>query len=124
VEVRLRHKVDGWRDSAWSKKPTTLAGLRMIAVGDGMLMARSILVDVNRRSRVLVDMGRHRLKMVGSEAMFCGRVGSKRNSGGRSDDAKGIKDNEQTRCLLPMSIGQKSSHLLCYAGTVHPIEPL
>lgn len=115
--MRCRHKIDGWRDSAWSKKPTTLAGLRMIAFGDGMLMARSILVDVNGRSRVLVDMGRHRVKMVVSEAMRCGCAVTERNSGGRSNDAQCIKDNEQTRRLSPLSIGRKSSHLHYYAGT-------
>lgn len=112
MEVLLRNKVDGWRDSAWSKKPTTLAGLRMIAVGNGMPMARSILVDVNRRCLGL-DMGRHRQKMVVSETMRGGRIVSKRNSGSRSNDAQGIKDNEQTRCLSPLSIGHKFTHSIC-----------
>jgi hypothetical protein len=88
--MRLRCKVDGWRDSAWSKKPTTLAGLRMIAAGDGMLMARSILVDVNRRCLMLVDVGRHQIKTIVSETMRCGRIASKRNSGGRANDAQRI----------------------------------
>lgn len=72
---------------------------------------------MNRRCPVLVETGRHRLEVVASETMRCGRGVSKRYSGGRSNDANGIKDNEQTRCLLPLSIGQKSSHLLCYADT-------
>ena len=46
----------------------------MVVGGEGMLMARPILVDVNRRCLGLVDMGRYRLKMVVSEAMRCGRV--------------------------------------------------
>ena len=110
VGMRLRHKVYGWRDSAWSKKPTALARLTMVVVGQGMLMARPILVDVNLR----------RLKMVVSEAMRCGRVVTKRNSGGGANDAQRIQDNEQTRCLLPLPIGQKTSHLLYRAATAHP----
>jgi len=39
VETRLGHKVDGWRDSAWSEKPTALAGLTMVGVRQGMLVA-------------------------------------------------------------------------------------
>ncbi|MBI3702527.1 MAG: hypothetical protein HY244_01435 [Rhizobiales bacterium] len=92
--MRLRHKVDGWRDRAWSKKPTALAGLTMVVGGEGMPMARSILVDMNRCCLGLVDMGRHRLKTVVSEAMRRGRIASKRNSGGRADNAQRIQDNE------------------------------
>jgi len=80
VEVRLRHKVDGWRDSAWSKKPTAFARLTMVVVGQGMLMARPIMVNVNLR----------RLKVVVSEAMRCGLAVTKRNSGGRANDAQRI----------------------------------
>jgi hypothetical protein len=114
VGMRLRHKVYGWRNSAWSKKPTALARLTMVVVGQGMLMARPVLVDVNR----------YRLKMVVSETMRPGRAVTKRNSGGGANDAQCIQDDEQTSCPLPLSIGEKSSHLLCYAGTAHPIKPL
>jgi hypothetical protein len=80
VGMRPRHKVYGWRDSAWSKKPTALARLTMVVVGQGMLMARPIMVNVNLR----------RLKMVVSEAMRCGLAVTKRNSGGRANDAQRI----------------------------------
>jgi len=39
VGMRLRHKVDGWRDSAGSEKPAALTGLTMVGVRQGMLMA-------------------------------------------------------------------------------------
>ena len=75
--MRLCHKVYGWRDNAWSKKPTALAGLTMVVVGQGMLMARPILVDVNLCC----------LKLVIDETMRRGRVVTKRNSGGGTNDA-------------------------------------
>jgi hypothetical protein len=49
VELWLDREVDGRRNGAWSKKPTALARLTMVVVGQRMLMARPILVDVNRR---------------------------------------------------------------------------
>jgi hypothetical protein len=78
--MRLRHKVYGRCNSAWSKKPTTLAGLTMVVVGDGMLMARPILVDVNLCC----------FKMVVSKTMRCGLAVTKRNSGGRANDAQRV----------------------------------
>lgn len=120
--MRLSHKVDSWRDSTWCKKPTALAGLTMIVGGQRMLMARSILVDVNHHRPVLVDVGRHRLKMVVGETMGASRAVTERNGGGRSNDAEGIKDSEQTRCLLPLSIGQKSSHYFTTPAPKHPIK--
>ena len=75
--MRLDHEVYGWRDSAWSKKPATFVGLTMVVGGQGMLMARPILVDVNLCC----------LKLVLSETMRRGRAITKRNSGGRANDA-------------------------------------
>ena len=85
----------------------------MVVVGQGMLLAQPILVDVNLR----------RLKMVVSETMRCGRVVTKRNSGGGANYAQSVQDNEQTRCPLPLPIGQNTSHLLYRAATAHP-KPL
>jgi hypothetical protein len=80
VGVRLSHKVDGWRDSAWSKKPTALAGLAMVIGGEGMLMARPIMVDVDL----------YCLKMVVSETMRTGLAVTKCNRGRRANDAQRI----------------------------------
>ena len=73
-------------------------------------------MDMSRHCLMLVDTDRYRLNMVVSKTMRPGLAVTKRNSGGRANDAQRIQDNQQTCCSLPLSIGQKSSHLFCYAG--------
>ena len=77
-------EIDDRCNGAHGEKTAALAGLTGIVVGTGMMMARSVLVDVGLPCR----------KMVVSETMRRGRAVIKCNSGGGADDAQRIQDNE------------------------------
>lgn len=48
------HEIDGRCNGAHGEKTAALAGSAMIVVGTGIMVARSVLVDMNRADPVLI----------------------------------------------------------------------